>query len=398
MNSPRQSDRTPRRGSLLPALAAAVLAVGCCLALVLDRLWLAAAHGELQTAAEAAALAAAGRLAEDERINLDIEPQGLTDAAHFAALDAAFQNTVAGLPVVLNATPGTDVQFGQHVANSENGEVLFLQTEYLPTTVRVQAARTRRLGNPVARLFAGLTGEAAGNVSAAAEASLTNLIVGVRPFAGAPAPMLPLAIFERDPEDERKDTWVNQIEGGAGGDDWLYDYDSRQVRPGSDGLPEMKLHPIPSGGQPEEANRHMVDVGNQLDPARLAQQIEAGLTTIDLADFGGAFRLDGKPQPLESSAALDEQPLDALHHMIGQKRIALLYERYQPGGSHTGRVTPTRLVAVRIMAIEPSDDGPCLIVQPTVVATRTALSLAPEDDGDAEYFANAYVYKMFLSQ
>jgi hypothetical protein len=399
VNTFRQTVRTPRQGTLLPAMAVAILVVGCCLALVLDKLWLDAARGELQTAAEAAALAAAGRLADDERLNLSVEPQVLTNAALDAAGLAASRNTVAGRAVTLNTEPGGDIRFGQFVMDADNGESRFEENEHLPTVVRVRTGRTRQLGNPVARLFAGLTGLAGGDAIGDAEATLSNLIVGVRPFEGGPAPVLPFAIFERDPEGERNDTWAVQIEGGGGSDEWTFDHATNQVRAGQDGLSEIKLHPMPSGGKAEDANLQVLNIGNGLDEEQIVRQVETGWNVGDLADYGGEFRLDLGSEPIECSALIYDPTVEALRGMIGQKRLVLLYENYSPRSGDLGRLTPTRFVAVRIMAIEHSADGtPQVIAQPTVVATRTALppseALSPEE---AEGLANAYVYKISLT-
>lgn len=379
-------------------MAVAILAVGCCLALVLDKLWLDAARGELQTATEAAALAAAGRLAEDERINLTVEPQLLTNAARDAAVAAAARNTVAGTPVTLNADFGGDVAFGQHVTNPDNGEVGFEETELLPTTVRVHAARTRQLGNPVARLLGGLVGQTGGDAIGNAEASLSNLIAGVRPFEGGNAPALPLAIYEFDPSGERTDTWVTQIEQGGGSDHFAFDYETKTVRSGADGLHEMKLHPMPAGGQPQDANFQLLNIGNGFDEEQLARQTRTGWTIGDLADFGGEFRLDDGDHSLAASAVIYEPTIEALQDIIGQKRLALLYQSYQPGSGDLGRLSPSRFVAVRVLAIEYADGQPVIVVQPTVLATRTALppshALSPDEAAD---LANAYVYKISLT-
>ena len=188
-------------------IAIAILTVGCCLALVLDRLWLDAARGELQTAAEAAALAAANRLADDERINPNVESEFLVSAAMEAAGQIAGLNRVAGAPVRINPSTGDSLTFGSYTIDPDNGMHLFDASAPLPTSVRVRLQQTRTLGNPVARLFSGITGEVGGDAIATSEASLTNLVAGVRPFEGGPTPAFPFAIYERDPSNKRIDSW-----------------------------------------------------------------------------------------------------------------------------------------------------------------------------------------------
>jgi len=60
-------------------------------------------------------------------------------------------------------------------------------------------------------------------------------------------------------------------------------------------------------------------------------------------------------------------------------------------------VKVSRFAAVRIMAVDASDK-PKLIVQPTVIVTRTALVHDP--DGTAshlEELGNSYIYKLSLT-
>ena len=395
----RQFVRTPRQGTLLPAIAIAILTVGCCLALVLDRLWLDAARGELQTAVEAAALAAAGRLADDERINLNVEPHYLTAAAELAAEQAAGMNRVAGRPIALSSGGANGITFGRYQVNLENGAYEFIETNELPTTVRVRLEHSRSLGNPVARLFSGLTGEVGGDAFAKAEASLSNLIAGVRPFEGGPVPAFPLAIYEQDPTGERTDTWIAQIESGGGGDNWTFNHDSRQVEQGPDGLPEMVLHPMPPRGEPHEANFQLLNIGNGLIEDELVRQFEGGWRVGDLADYGGELRVDDLTPPIECSAEVFEPTVEACLRMIGQKRLVLLYVNHQASSGDLGEITPTRLAAIRIMAVEADTDGqPQITVQPSVVATRTALALdevLPPDE--AADLGNPYVYKISLT-
>jgi hypothetical protein len=263
--------------------------------------------------------------------------------------------------------------------------------------VRVQAARTRQLGNPVARLFAGLTGESGGDAVASAEASLSNLVAGVRPFAGAPVPVLPLVILERDPGDRRSDTWEDQVESGRGPDEWAYDSTARSVIAAADGLSELALHPAPPGEEPGEANVHVLSLGNGLDAAEIARQVRFGWSVNDLADYGGEFLLDGEEHELECSAGLDDV-LEPLERLIGQKRLALVYELYESDKGDLGYVVPTRFVAVRVMAVDSVDGQPRIIVQPTVLATRTVLppGRALSED-EAAALTNSYVYKVTLT-
>ena len=81
------------------AIALALLVVGGAMALVFDRLWQDAAFLELRSAGEAAALAAANRLAGDESLRKEPDWESLCQEARTAAADVAAKNLVGGLPV-----------------------------------------------------------------------------------------------------------------------------------------------------------------------------------------------------------------------------------------------------------------------------------------------------------
>lgn len=393
-------DRSPRRGILAPAVGVAILAIGLCLALLLDRLWLDAARSELQTAAEAAALAAAGRLADDDTINASIEPESISDAARQAAAIAAAENPVGGHSLQLDVSPGGDVRLGKISRGELTGAVQMLETDYFPTSVAVLARRTRAIGNPVARLFSKMTGSASESASVLVEATVNNRVLGVRPVPGGAVPAWPLAILEADPTGRRQDTWVDQIENGLGPDQYLFNSATGKVEEGEDGLPEIALHFLPPGGKADDANVQFVDLQTGFDDDVLKQQIQRGWTAADLAEWDGEFVTFNNELQLPSNARLTSPVSLVWNSLIGQKRIVLLYDGLESSGSESGRVTISRLVSGRVMAVKQAEDGsPVVILQAAVVATRMALVFDPDGTAhDADEFANPYVYKISLTQ
>src|SRR5262245_38619743 len=109
---------TTRRGITTPAVAAALLVAVLGLALLLDRLWLEAGRNELNTAAEAAALAAARAFACDGRLKTDVDEALLANHALDAAASIAGRNTVAASPVVLDFA-ANDVRCGKVVVSED---------------------------------------------------------------------------------------------------------------------------------------------------------------------------------------------------------------------------------------------------------------------------------------
>lgn len=376
LSMPQPHSGSQRRGFTTPAVAIALLVCMAGLALVLDRLWLDTADLELTTAAEAAALAAASELANDDTLKLAPVPELRFERARASAAWIASQNVVAGSPVILNTDPEGDIRLGRLKEDSQTGQIQFSETDQNPTTAVVTALRTRQNSNPISLFVAGVTGYAQGDVATRVEASVDNRIYGVRPQPGTPVPALPLAIWWRDPAGVRPDTWENQIDLRLGTD--LYGYDSvdHVVSSGSDGIPEIVLRSQAQGSQASNTNVLVVDVGAGLNDATLQRQFASGWAVDDLESLGGQLSAStAVPAVLNASPTLPAADRDSLNSLIGQPRICLLYSATTSSNNGSSiQATCMQLVAVRIMAVREQNDGSCeVVVQPCVVKTRTAL-------------------------
>lgn len=391
-----------RRGSIVMFVAMALLVVGACLALVFDRLWLDAAQIELQAAAEAAALAGAGQLASDAR--LQPPPVDLITPARDAAIATGQKNFSVGTSVNLQDGDNGDVQIGTIEMSSENGHPEFVSDTERPTTCVVRAARLISRGNPVALFFRELTSNTRGNVQAIAEASIDNRIIGVQPSDKSPVPALPLAIMYAHSDPRRQDTWKNMIDMRLGTDLYGYDATTGEVTTGPDGIPEITLHTTYSSADAEEAakaNLLTMDIGTGMVESRVASQIKTGWTVSHLKSFGEEFRTDQGPQILDVDAASATPVMEELQQLVGQARICGLYINHQPTSNVIGTATVVNLAAIRILAIQ--EQGPTqmkMTVQPAVIATRTALLSSHEAawrSGDGNEKTNPYIFKLFLS-
>ena len=368
-----------RRGFTTPAVAVALLVVMAGLALILDRLWLDAADLELTTAAEAAALVAAGELANDELLKPSADPEHRLNMARNSATWIASQNLVAGDPVQLDSSPEGDIRLGRLVLKEDENKVRFEETASNPATAVVTSLRTRRTSNPVGLFIAGVTGHASGDVATRVEASVDNRVVGLRPLAGVPIPALPIAIWLNDPSGQRPDTWRNQIEARKGQDEFGYDCLNHTVTSGADGIPEMTVR-SQAGGSGLNFNAVVVDVGAGLSDKALAAQFAHGFTTEDLATSGGELSIfDNSPQNMPASGEVRHGDRVAMESILGEPRICLLYSTVTPGV--TGEITKAtcvRMVAIRILSVKDLSDGSCeFVVQPCVIKTRTAIIDAP---------------------
>lgn len=379
MHHARLSDRVDQRalrraGFTTPAVAVAMLVFMLGLALILDRLWLETAQLELMTAAEASALGAAHELASDDLLLANSAVELRINNARQTAASIASQNYVAGSPVQLNIEQDTDVQFGNLIQDSLG--VRFEESDQNPTTVVITAKRTRSGNNPVGLFVGSFTGVPAGDVVARVEASISNDVVGLRPIAGTPIPAIPIAIWETDPSGQRADNWVSAIELRKGTDEYSFDSESHSVVPGSDGIPELRLHSLRLGGDPSDTNMQLLDIGNSLNAVTVTQQVKSGLSIDDLQSFNEVLYIgQGNTIDFESTPKLESGEQPEFENLVGQTRICFLYsgtvpQRQQP----LATATCTRIVAIRIMAVNGYSDGACdFVVQPTVITTRTAI-------------------------
>ncbi|MBA4032518.1 MAG: hypothetical protein C0478_16740 [Planctomyces sp.] len=309
----------PRRGFITPAFACALVVVMLMLALICDRLWIEAARVELQTGAEAAALAAARSLASDEVLKDDVD-QSYLETARYRAAEVAGLNLAAGDPIELAQEPGKDIRFGHledadSASNDETVPLLeepeqqgsesspgdnavislstrFVESEDFPTSVAVFAERTRFRENPVGLFVIGATGLPWGDVTTHAEASLLSPVVGLRPLAGASAPLLPIAILRNDPSGAVAATWQKAITDAGGPDEWAYDESTNTLSRGEDGLPELTLtFGLPSSASSDMTNALLVDLGHDFAADVVALQINQGVTGEQLAEWSGEIRL-----------------------------------------------------------------------------------------------------------
>lgn len=155
----------PRRRGAVIVLTVVVLAVLCGLAaMTLDVGYLYNVRADLQRTADAAALAAAARLAEHDAA----DPVA---RAREAAMEYVKKNPSLGKELTIEEN---DITFGLANYDVESNSFNFEETEVLPDAVRVRVRRAQGSPNGVVTLwFARLFGIHATNVSAQATAVMT---------------------------------------------------------------------------------------------------------------------------------------------------------------------------------------------------------------------------------
>lgn len=383
-----QSERLQqRRGSILPAIVLAMLVSGGCLALVLNEYWLASAQEELRSATQAVALAAARQLASDDLLQQEMDPLQIATNCREQAQQQAIRNPVVG-PVL----PQMDVHLGRVVFDPATGNRQTLETDYSPNTVIVIGHRDRSAGNPVSLLAPLLAGRSAADVTVTVEASITNLVDGLRPFGAATVPAWPLAVLEVS-SDSKVQTWTKEIEQRQGTDHFRWNDQTQQVEEQADGLPEILLKPK---GQQGTNNLYLVNIGSGFQDDVLERQIQYGWSGVDLEPYEGTFSLKPGPLDLPATDNLSGVPDETLRTQMGQVRIFLLYSMTTTTEGNIN-VHVTRMVAGRLMNVSASTEGPQYVIQPAVVATRTAL-LDEEALYQGETTGNPYIYRVSITQ
>lgn len=384
-----------RAGYLTPALAMALLTAFLVGAAVLNVGWRRAAEREAATAADAAALAAAGELACDERL-LDLPlPQDVLARVAARAEELASRQTIAGVTAL--PVPGGP-QVGQRVTG-EDGRPQLLETGYRPSVVAVTVQRGREGRLPW--LFrAG--GHTAAPLTATAEASIDGKVAALRPRSGGSVPVWPLAVLSgMNAAEAVQDSaapvagWRDQVEMELGGDRYSYDRETGQVVERPDGLPELVVLTLAPGGDVDDVGLILADVGQTFGAGRLDAAMRDGLGAEDLELLGGEVPVMSLPSSPVVADALPRLPIEAERNLTpGDARAIFLYEDLtEAGGRFTARLVG--VVAARLMDLQTTGGGWRATFQPAVLATGTAV-LADADDAEAA--DNRYLYKVRLTR
>jgi len=411
------SNRQSRRGALLPAIAFSLLVVAAASALVMNKLWIDAAEVELQSTAEASALAAAGRYLSDDLLRPNADIELIIQNAKQQAADVTAMNVVGGKPIQLTTTgDDTDVVFGQRVQTGAFEDSVFLLTHDNPNVVEVRARRGRDTGNPINLFFPGVTGLSDVDAAMIVEVAFDNLIDHFAATEVRPVPAFPLAILTTDAEGKREDTWEHAIVNRKGPDEYGYDETTQTIVKKADGIPELRLKSSALDENEEEpiAPIQLLDFGNELNEAAVIAQIHAGLSVDALTTFKNRL-----PAHVDIDfTGLSQVPTPtqlAFEQEIGQQRLCLLYHQGEklstPGWTS---LVCRGFVAIRILAVIPEAGETCtIVVQPTVMTTRSAVlakfydmnrdltpNLQPFDylPVEQQITPNPYVYKMYVNR
>jgi Flp pilus assembly protein TadG len=332
-----------RRGSVVLLCAFFLVVLMAMVGFAVDVGYLNLARTQLQRTADAAALAAAAELLDDDLL------RGLPDlsdnmaAARQKAIEYAALNPVTGAAPQLDPNtsndPDGDVVFGRLYDPSDLSEPLsFLQPDTY-NTVLVRVRRTSVRNGAVPLFFARVLGFNEVDEQAEAAATLDDRVIGFRvtPNTGN-AGLLPIAADIS--------AWSTVL-AGVGPDNWSYDSSSGTVSAGPDGIPELVLFPDSGNGNGNgqgnggsggivPGNFGTVDVGSPNNStAVLEQQILNGISDQDLQWYGGSLDIDPATGhlPLNGDTGVSAGIQDAVQSIVGQPRSIPLYDQVAGQGN-----------------------------------------------------------------
>ncbi|MBI3469117.1 MAG: hypothetical protein HY000_39435 [Planctomycetes bacterium] len=376
MRSAPEHDKGTRRGGAVVVLVALLLVVFMVMvASAIDLGMVTLARTELQASADAAALAGAWELLDEDRLkgtpNLTTE----IAAARQKAVDYAALNNVMGHgPVVDPNTPNDpngDVVVGYLNDPSDQSESMSFANPTTYNSVQVDVRRSTVRNGPVSLFFGQVFGMSSVAVEASATAAFKDGVVGykVTPETGN-ADLLPLALHVN--------SWINLLNGSVTvGDSYTYNSATKTVTAGPDGILELNIYPGAGGTQLPPGNLGTVDIGSQANSTSdLTRQILYGVNANDLSYFGGSLELgpDGT-LPLNGETGLSAAIGNDLAAISGlPKGICLFNQVSGPGDNATFTIIGFAGIRVMNVKLTGSMNKKQVVIQPAFVVDDSAMT------------------------
>lgn len=407
-----------RRGIVLIWLLLAMSALLVAFAVTVNhaRLW--NVRAELQVVADAASLAGAGALLDDDQLRGDpsVFPALLARSTDAATLFAQ-RNLVQGRPFLLQPNPDNfadgDLVFGT-LDTPRSTQFVAAQDIQEPgnsalagvNSARIVSRLTRSRGNAPLLIFAQFLGLGSAEVQATATATLDRDIIGFRPRGEHALPLAPLALLS-DPTAADNRSWQYQVEARKGSDKFAYDKDHRVfvAGPPGDGIYEFQAALALTNGQLKTANVALLLLGVK-DAGEASQQLLNGITADDLQDLGGELVLGAADNRLlvpgnAVGPADGSIELTQLHQALDQLRQSAeprIWPLYCGIDTSSGKPILCGFVAARVVAVAPLATGQPLTftLQATVIAAATAVTDATRRGVGGIAIVNPYISKLRL--
>jgi hypothetical protein len=328
-------------------------------ALTIDVGYMYSVRLDLQNAADAAALTAAGAYASDERYVAQTAGSGLdVDVVKSLAYSRA-KSLFALNPSM--GTSATQIDFDDLVlGHVDIHSTDPMQTSIDPSELNAAYARARRdddcANGPVELFFAQVFGYQRTNVNASAVAAFDDRVSGVRGVV-----LIPFTI--------RRKAFDDYLE--KGGDDYQFDSEAESVAGGGDGIREIHLYPYNS----TPGNFGLLNIGGESSSGdEISTQITNGITADDLEMSFGTSELqflnpegDIAETVISGNTGLHSSFESDIEPRVGDVVGIFVHESAMAVGSNTKyKVSGVRFV--RIMAIDLGGKPKYFKVQPAIYA------------------------------
>ena len=341
-------------------------------ALSVDTAVVAVARTQLSTAADAAALAGAMKLATETRVRGGTDLTAELTAANSQAISLATANRVLGATPVVNAnnanTSGGQIMVGYlNPANPQATLDSSSASTKLFNSVQVKMIRDSSHGGAVPTVFAQLMGFRGSNVTVSSTATAQSYsLSGFQATGSLSANLLPIVLD--------KTTWQSMM-AGQSTDQYTYNPASNTVTSGADGVYESQLYPV-SSGSPGNWGTIKVGVSNN-STSVLSDQILNGISPAQLATFpNSTIQLDSTQNPpsitFQGNPGISAGIKSALTSIIGKPVAVPIYDQNGGNGSNAWY----RVIAfqpARILSVNFQGNPKYVIIQPALLDDATGI-------------------------
>jgi Flp pilus assembly protein TadG len=360
-------------------------------ALSVDTSMIAVAQGQLRTAADAAALAGAQQLADENRVRGATTLTAEITAANNVAIAFAHTNKVLNAAPVISANSG-NASAGQIVvgyldpssASSTLNSSSSLASSF--NSVQVALSRDATHGGAVPTIFGHLMGYSGANVKVQSTATASAYSVsGFTPSGSFSPQLLPIVLD--------KPTWLAMM-AKTTTDQYTYNPSTNTVTSGPDGITESQLYPV-ANGSPGNWGTINVGVSNN-STSILGNQIRYGITAAQLATYpNSTIALNTTKTPPQitftGSPGISAGIKADLTAIIGQPRFIPIYDLNGGNGNNAWY----RVIAfqpARILSVNFQGNPKYVIIQPCLATDPTAIA------GASQPWTQGGVVRLYLSR
>lgn len=377
----RHTRGTDRKGSILVLTAFLMVAMMALLAVSVDVGFLQTARTQLQQSADAAALASAAELIDNEALTGN---GGLTDeissARDYAVQFAALNPVCTAAPAVdsnSSNNPSGDVVIGYLADPSDRTQEMNYDDPNRYNAVQVRVRRSSSQNGEVPFFFARALGVSSISAQCTATAALLSNFKGFRtPTDNSNLNLLPFAMDQA--------TWDDMLAGG-GTDSWTWDEAHGTVTNGADGIREVNLYPQGTGSP---GNRGTVDIGpSNNSTADISRQILTGASPADMAAIGGELKFNASGELfLNGDTGISAGVKDELASITGKPRIIPIFREVH-GPGNNAEYTIVKFAGVRILEVKltGSASSKRVIIQPARVITNGGIPGGQAQTSDFVY-------------